>query len=135
MSFLRDLKFNATTGDLDLTGGDIGWVDDLQAIAQQVAFRLQFFQGECFLDTTQGIPYFTQIFAKNAPAALVKSVFYNAIANSPGIVRVLSLDLTLSGTKLTVTWQAQTVLGVPISQTNNLVFSQNSNPQTAQANR
>lgn len=128
MSFLRDLKLNAA-GDLDYTAGDLTFLDDTAAIIQGVSNRLQFWQGEWFLDTRQGMPYFTQIFQKGVNQTLIQSIFYNAIASSPGILSVISVNLVYDRTArvLTVNWQAQAATGVAISQSDNLVFPGSTN--------
>ena len=112
-----------------MTAGDLNFLDDTLAIIQGVSNRLQFWQGEWFLDTRQGMPYFTQIFQKGVNQTLIQSIFYNAIASSPGILSVVSVNLVYdrSARVLTVNWQAQAATGVAISQSDNLIFPGSTN--------
>lgn len=123
MSQIRDLALDAS-GDLKVSGGDLSFVDDTAAIIQSVSNRLQFWQGEWFLDTRQGMPYAGSIFVRNANLALIKSIYRRAIESSPGISSVTRVDVVLDGStrKLTVTWEAKAVTGVKIVQKDNLIF-------------
>jgi hypothetical protein len=127
MSFVRDIKLNAG-GDLDFTSGDLHFLDDSLCIIQSISNRLQFWQGEWFLDTRQGMPYFQQIFAKGVNQALIKSIFRNAILTTPGVVSVLNVDLAFNSSSraLTVTWQAKISTGQTVTQSDNLIFPSSS---------
>lgn len=124
--FARDFKLNAA-GDLDLTGGDINYVDDDFAVIQQVSNRLQMWQGEWFADSRQGMPYPTQIFVRNPQANLgvLRQIYMNAIAGTPGILRVISCEVSFNSStrKLTVTWQAQAQTSGNIVQADNLIYT------------
>lgn len=124
--FMRDLKLNAS-GDLDLTGGDLNFVDDTLCVIQEVSNRLQFWQGEWFADTRLGMPYPTQIFIRNPNAYLgvLRQIFTNAIAGTPGILQVISCDVTFDGSKrqLTVSWKAQAQTSGSIVQNDNLIYA------------
>ena len=123
--FARDIKLDAA-GDLDITGGDINFVDDVSAIIQLVSNRLQMWQGEWFADTRQGMPYPTQIFVRNplANLGILRQIYTNAIAGTPGILRVISCDVTFDSSKraLTVSWKAQAQTSGAIVQNDNLIY-------------
>ncbi len=89
-----------TTGDLylDQTGG-IAVVSDADAIAQSLAIRLQFFQGEWFLDTRVGVPYFQRILVKNPQQADVVSILRQAILTTPGVTGIERFDFTLDAAR------------------------------------
>jgi hypothetical protein len=64
------------TGDLCLdANGDIAIASAPYAIAQDAATQVSTFSGECWYDTTQGVPYWQQILGKRPPASLIASLF------------------------------------------------------------
>lgn len=131
MSYIRDLQLSAS-GDLQITGGDLQLVDDVSCIIQAVRCRLQFWQGEWFIDQNQGMPYFTTIFVKNANLSLIKSIFRRAIETAPGILSVTKCEVSLNAHTrvLTVTWQAIASTGETIAQSDNLIFPTSTQPVT-----
>lgn len=83
-----------TTGDLALS--DLKIVRGDAAIEQKVRQVLQFFQGEWFLDTRLGMPYYQSILnRKNPSLPAVKSIFRKALLKVQQIVSVRSMSLTL----------------------------------------
>lgn len=110
-----DLKLSGSD-DLAIEMGGLVLVDGVDAIAQDVRTRLRFFKGEWFLDERVGLPYYGTILVKNPNMAVVKSIYQKAIATTPGVESVTSLDLSLNiGTRtLRITFQAVTVEG-PLS--------------------
>lgn len=64
-----------STGDSCLdAAGNIAVASAPYAIAQDVATQLSTFRGECWYDTSQGVPYWQQILGKRPPASLVVSL-------------------------------------------------------------
>jgi hypothetical protein len=64
------------TGDSCLDAfGNIAVASAPYAIAQDVATQLDSFLGECWYDTTQGIPYWQQILGQLPPASLLVSLY------------------------------------------------------------
>jgi hypothetical protein len=64
------------TGDSCLdANGNIAVASAPYSIAQDVATQMSTFLGECWYDTTQGIPYWQQILGKRPPASLLTSLF------------------------------------------------------------
>ena len=74
----------------DLTkdaAGNIATASNPYALAQTAACAIKLFQAELWYDTTQGIPYFQQIFGKPPNVALIKTKFATAaVASDPDIV-------------------------------------------------
>jgi len=98
---------------LDPTGQLI-LVDALEAIAQQLRIRLQFFRGDWFLDRRQGMPYFEQVFIKNPSRALLETIFRRAILDTPNVESLDSfvLNLDRSTRRTTIDFVAVTDAGV-----------------------
>ena len=108
-----DLKLD-DNGDL-LIGddGDLVLVDGIDAIAQHLTIRLQFFQGEWLLDLRIGFPYFEEVLRKAPDLNVVRSLFREAILTTPGVLEVTDLELDYDGVTraLSVSFQAQTTEG------------------------
>ena len=106
------LKIDPDTGDLELVDGDLVWlITDAQRadfMKQKIRSRLQFFLGEWFLNTAEGIPYYRDIFVKGVTLDDVRRIFRRAIASTPGVLRVTKLNVEKTGPrKASVTWAAQ----------------------------
>ena len=61
------------------------YVTDKNAILLSVESRLRFFQGEWFLDTEDGTPYFQDIFKKPARLSVIEGIIKRRILNTPGV--------------------------------------------------
>jgi hypothetical protein len=68
----KDWEINTTTGDLTVSGGDYVFVEEALRVAQAVETTLRSFQGEWFLNTAFGVPYFQNVLGKRM---VDKSVF------------------------------------------------------------
>jgi hypothetical protein len=82
-------------GDLALTSGSARAIDGSAYAKQKVAVRCQFYLGEWFLNSKEGIPYFRDVLVKNPNPDTVRSVFRRTILSVPGIVSVDSLKYSL----------------------------------------
>jgi hypothetical protein len=56
------------------------------ALAQDVASAVKTFLGELWYDTTQGIPYFSEVLGKLPPAALLTQLISDQALTVPGVV-------------------------------------------------
>ena len=101
----HDLAFDA--------GGRLRYVEDDAATAQEIKTRILFFRGENFMDTREGVPYYTEILEKGVDLARVREIFRKVIASVPSVVDVplLSLDLDRTTRTLTVVWEVRTATG------------------------
>lgn len=82
-------------GDLELANGTTRVSKDGEYAKQRVSVSLDFFLGEWFLDTKQGMPYFRDVLLKNPNGDTVRSVFKRRILQTPGIVSADKLDVKL----------------------------------------
>ena len=87
---------NPILGDLFLdTNGNLVLTQTLaQVVQQDLTICLRMFQGEWFLDPSQGIPYFQSILGVKAAPGIVAQIFRTAIAQRPGIQSINSLTVT-----------------------------------------
>ena len=99
---MRTLLLDLTNWDL-LTdaSGNIAVAEDPYAIAQSVASACRAVQGECWYDTTIGIPYFQQILGQSPPAGLVKAQLIAAALTVPGVNNPVVYLTGLAGRQLT----------------------------------
>lgn len=91
------LELNTATWDLELdeTGNirTIGSDDPAALLSQRIKHRLQTFQGECYLDRSVGVPYFSEVLKKNPDLGRIRSLFASVISGVTGVVKILALTL------------------------------------------
>jgi hypothetical protein len=81
------LCLDVATWDLILdASGSIAMASPPYALAQDVASAIKTFLGECYYDTTIGIPYLSQILGQRPPVALLKQYIVDAALTVPGVV-------------------------------------------------
>lgn len=107
-----DLKLD-TTHDLDVTAGQLTLLDGIDAIAQSCTIRLQFFQGEWFLDQRLGVPWFQRILGQKPRLNAVSNILQKAITLTPGILAItgFEMDFDLPTRTLSITFTAETTEG------------------------
>lgn len=73
---------------------------------QRIACRLKTFQGEYWIDTTLGIPYFTEVLKKNPDINVIRSLFAAEILKVAGVKTLESCTATFdrADRRLTVTF-------------------------------
>ena len=120
---MADLKLDAD-GDLEIgPDGDLIIITGIDAIAQHLRIRLQFFRGEWFLDTRLGIPYFEEVLIKSPDLNVVQSLLREAIRETPGVISITSFELDFDGVtrKLSLNFDALTTEG-PLRFTEDFVI-------------
>jgi hypothetical protein len=110
-------------GDLVIGASGASFVSGIDAIVQGIQFRLRMWLGEWFLNQDIGIPYFEELIgdASKTPGVedRARAVFGAAILDTPGVLTILRLDVTIdrSTRKMTVSCQAKTAYGnTPVVQ-------------------
>jgi hypothetical protein len=84
-----------STGDSCLdAAGNIAVASAPYSIAQDIATQLSTFLGECWYDTTQGVPYWQQILGKRPPASLLVSLLEAQALKVPDVA---SVTVTIGG--------------------------------------
>lgn len=87
------------------------------AIVQGIAEDLKMFMGEWFLDLSNGVPYYRDILGqKGSNKTVIRSVIKARIAQRPGVLEVLSVDIDFvrATRTLNVKWKAR--IAEPTSQ-------------------
>ncbi len=103
-----------TDYDMDLTNGDLTFVDGKEAIAQDVTMALRTWLGETVYDTTVGVPYLQVIFkGKNPNLTSIRFILEQIILRRPGVTGVAleELDLDRSTRVLTVAGKIDSIDG------------------------
>lgn len=67
------------------SGGNIALAAPPYAVNQDVASACRTFLGECYYDTTQGVPYEQQILGKRPPLSVFQAAITAAAASVPGV--------------------------------------------------
>lgn len=85
---MRTLLLDRTLWDLVLdVNGNIAVGDAPYALAQDAASAIKTFLGECWYNTTLGVPYWNQILGQAPPpVSLMKAKFEGAALTVPGVV-------------------------------------------------
>lgn len=66
--------------------GNIAVATEPYSLAQDAASAIKTFRGECYWNTTIGVPYLTQILGRNVPLPLLKQALIDAALTVPGVV-------------------------------------------------
>lgn len=93
---------NPVVHDLQLAAGQLQWggldpydpADQAAMIAQRIRCRLQFMQGEWYLDQRQGVPWRQVLTAKGTTKARIAAIFRSAISAVPGVKHVRSVTVS-----------------------------------------
>ncbi|SDR17887.1 hypothetical protein [Paraburkholderia tuberum] len=98
----KTLLLDQTAWDLVLdAAGNIAVATEPYQIAQDVASAVRTFLGECWYDTTLGLPYWQNILGQFPPASFVKSEIVKAAKTVPNVASATVLSLALDNRKLT----------------------------------
>jgi hypothetical protein len=99
--------------------GNIAACSEPYRAAQDTACALKLFQGECYYDTTRGVPYWQQILGKTPPLNLLKAYWVQAALGVPGVSSAVAYVTQVVGRLVTGQVQITDSLGnvsvVPVS--------------------
>ncbi len=98
---MNTLILDRTTWDLILDArGNIAVATSPYAIAQDVASAVKTFLGECWYDTTKGIPYFQKVLGKFVPIAYYKSQIVKTALKVPEVAQARCIIVSVSNRQL-----------------------------------
>ncbi len=102
-----DFEHDSTTNNLKI-------VDGREEIRQIILANLETFEGEWFLDTTIGVPWFSEILQKNISLNKVDGIIIGVISSSRGVVSLLSYESSVDAKARTYSMEfvAQTAYGI-----------------------
>lgn len=87
---MKDLALDPSTGDLLIVDFDATLVDGIDQIAQNLAIRLRFIQGEWYLNILAGLPYYQYFFIKNPNQIQIETFLKDEISNTTGVQEITS---------------------------------------------
>lgn len=88
---MKNLYVDRETNDLVVEKGRLKLTTTLtEAVAQKIQCRLKVVQGEWFLDSSFGLPWFTRIFKKAPDFNDIKTIFVSTILDTEGVDSLLS---------------------------------------------
>lgn len=92
------LLLDRTTWDLVLDAkGNIAIATEPYSLAQDACSAIRTFRGECYWDTTIGVPYLEYIFGKNPSVSELKGFFIDAAKTVPGVASATCYIVSISG--------------------------------------
>lgn len=105
-------RLDTDTGDIVTQGEQ--FLTEREEIAQTIRTRLALFLGEYFRNITDGTPWYEQILGKGASRDTAEAVLRNRIAQTTGVVRLVSFssDFDLNTRKLSVSAGVLTTYGL-----------------------
>lgn len=108
-----DLALDPTTGDLLIVDFDAALVNGVDQIAQNLAIRLRFIQGEWFLDILAGVPYYQYFFIKDPNQIQVETFLKDEISDTRGVQQINSFSSSYDGPsrQFTVNFSCNTIDG------------------------
>lgn len=114
-----DIQLNYTTKRWAIVNGDMSLTKGQNAIKQAIDLRINLFLGEYFPDTTEGTPWYEQIFIKPVSTAIVNTIIRNRILGVPGVITVntVTADLNRSTREFVLNYDVTTDVGQIISST------------------
>lgn len=105
-----DLKL--TGYDMDITSGNVSWVNGIEAIAQHVKMRLRTWLGETVYDVTAGIPYLQVVFERGTSINSIRFILEQKVRATPGVTGVYLLpEFDRATGVLTVTGKIKAIDG------------------------
>lgn len=109
-----DLALDPSTGDLQLFDFDLGLVEAVDQIAQNLAIRLRFIRGEWYLNILAGLPYYQYFFIKEPNQIQVETFLTDEIASTNGVNEITSFSSNFDGISRTfsVDFACNTVFGI-----------------------
>ena len=114
---MTDIQLNRRTHDLEFNGYDLILVDEVDLIRQRIKQRLLTIQGEWFLNTDIGLPWFDQILGKGGDQEQINALLIQQIAETEGVDALIEFDLTINrSTRVAVCNFRVTALGTEIAE-------------------
>lgn len=109
----KDFKLDPITHDLVIINNDFVLVDGIEELVQNLKIRLWFFLQEWFLDTSEGVPFYEDIFVKNPDLNAVSSIIKDRIMSTDGITEIKNFELEYNSSQRTceVVFEVDTIYG------------------------
>ncbi len=77
--------------DIEIVDGDFKLTPTEQlSIRQKLIIKLLSYQGDWFLNSGEGLPYFTSILGKNRSKETIDTIYKRAILSTEGVLEIVS---------------------------------------------
>lgn len=96
-------------GDLQVVNGRFVRAEGLAIVRQRLAARFDFFLGEWFLDTLEGVPYYRDVFGANPSLDTIRSIFRQVILTTPGVLSIRRFDLVFDSPSRTLRFNFEAI--------------------------
>ncbi len=101
-------------GNLALTNGKLEFITQLDALKQSVKTRLLTFQGEWFLDNTEGTPWVQIVLSKPFNPSAAESAIRTVILGTEGVMGLTSFSFKQESNndrRVNIAFTARTIFG------------------------
>jgi hypothetical protein len=113
---MKSLLLDRTLWDLCLDiNGNIAVASDPYSIAQDVACACRTFLGECYYDTSQGVPYFQEILGQTPPISVLKAALIAVALTVPEVQSALVFISSIVGRNVSGQIQIRTTSGTTLT--------------------
>jgi hypothetical protein len=90
---MADLLINPTTGDLVFINGQCPMTYEMGVtVAQRLRIKILTFQGEWFLNTEYGVPYFQTIFVQGTSKSTIDATYQELILSDPDVLEIVEFN-------------------------------------------
>lgn len=93
-----DLLTDPITGELDLSTGDLQLARGVDAVRQQIAYRLGLQRGTWKLDTREGVPWLQEVLVRGPDLTRIGAIFRERILSAQHVERLDSFELEFNNT-------------------------------------
>ena len=116
MDLLLDLDpLSSSYGDLTWKNGpltpDYTTQSRVDVVAQRLLIRLRSFQGDWFLDTGYGVPYFQRILGHKIKKSAVDLIFQREILAENGVKELTFFESTFENRKYSLSFRVKVTTG------------------------
>jgi hypothetical protein len=111
--YMIDEALDTTTHDTAYDGVNQSVVSDRDQVKQNIKIRLLMIQGEWFLNSQIGLPYFEKILVKNPDFSAIDVMIKATIVDTPEVTGITAYSSMFNKTarRLSVSFQASTIYG------------------------
>lgn len=99
------------TGDYMFGFGNTSFLAGAQAVSQAIQTKLKLFQGECWEDLNEGLPFFQSI-AGNTDRSAIDLLVKARIQETPNVRSITSFQSAITDRKYSATATVNTTFGI-----------------------
>ena len=79
--------------DLYISSGSMEYIEQIDEIKQRITYALGTFQGEWFLDYSEGFPWFQIVFKKPNNPSQIQDQITNKLLETEGVIEILEVPV------------------------------------------